>query len=152
MNNLFLVFVFVMCFNQSVFALSNKEMFELQKECSNISENYFKKGWGNIKPQVFYQSHYNQNLNKCFIEVSSTVENSLAYTVLNTLTNKEYGFLYIWQPANKNFGESELQQCKINGSNCRSVKEFNDYVKDIMAEDGIEISQAYISLQVKGQK
>jgi hypothetical protein len=159
MNNLLLVFVFVMCFNQSVFALSNKEIFDLQKECSNISENRFNNAWDKNNPLVFYQSHYNQNLNKCFMEVSETIlpgnpdkGNSLSYTVFDTLTKKEYGYVYIWRPANKKYWEGELQECEINGSDCNSVKEFNDYVKDIMAEDSIKIDQAFISLEVKDKK
>lgn len=125
------------------YAVSSKEDYELQERCGKRAEEFFKKKYGNgvtkIKggqQETEYINHYNKNLNKCFIKLTTSnvlykqqrpeVVTSFEILVLDINTNIEYArFINIYQ-------KERPALCKVEERTCRDLEEWEKLTKIYM--------------------
>ena len=130
---IFLFIFFILLSVEITDAATEKEKFELQKECSKEGEDFFKKNWlqetGWIRD---YTTHYNSDLNKCLIEIRETQilnskddqGNIVSYSVMNVLSRKELVNIAFHRLPGKKYWESEIFDCTGKTAPCQSTKEF----------------------------
>jgi hypothetical protein len=116
--------------------------FSNQEQCAKDSTDFFNK-WmkGSIESvsesaSDGYISHFNQSLNKCFIEFSNGIGNGVFYELADSVAGTEYAEIK-WDMPN----EDNPNWCTIypNGNitdsiskNCSSKMEFDNFVKPYM--------------------
>ncbi|MBM4274767.1 MAG: hypothetical protein FJ134_09970 [Deltaproteobacteria bacterium] len=100
-----LFFMFGLFLFNIAYAASVKEEYELQERCKKSVDAWFQKEWDgkgihedkDLITMVDYQNHYNKKLNKCFVLVTTTMDNkksknSTKHIVLFDINeNKQYG-------------------------------------------------------------
>jgi len=129
------------------FSRSEKEIKgddELQKECGEKSEEYFKKEYGGgilngekgERLTSSYTDHYNKKFHTCFtlinstefINVSGKIESIRMKTFFDLNENRKYGSLIQFENDNKPCS------CRILEKYCDSEKEWGTLVKPYMEE------------------
>jgi hypothetical protein len=111
-----------------------------QEKCSKSAASIFKDDWqdsGSLTDSHDYKSHYNQNLNKCFIQettykVEANGRRISSNYLIDTFERKEYGsFIRI---ANKEQADYEVKptMCKMLDNYCKSEDEYESFVAQYM--------------------
>jgi len=116
----------------------DKENAAMQEQCKNRCEAYFQKKFGDRvfdnkerAGSISYKSHFNRNLNQCFIVLDENGYERSAdklyekKTLLTPVDNKQYAYFY-------NIGKSTT--CDVAGKQCQSEDEWDDLVKPYMKE------------------
>lgn len=120
------------CSNQSATnKITQKDNLDLQTKCAEQAQIFFNNKKANIDTWD-YQNHYNVTQNKCFILITETFfdKSGISETLYDIFENKEYangnfGKDGLWKPANYcNF----IDQTK----DCKSINDFNEFVKNYM--------------------
>jgi uncharacterized lipoprotein NlpE involved in copper resistance len=119
-------------------SLSQKQLkkdFELQEKCGRISKEFFKNNYydGIIKTpngkEIYYhyRNHYNNKLNKCFIEITEDGFIGKKKELLDVNENNSLGIVRM----NK---EQDIKSCYVSNKECNSEGEWNILVKPYMEE------------------
>jgi len=112
-----------------------KMTLEQQSErCYGASQNYFKdymKKQGeyaqNYQSSHYqYSNHYNQKLNKCFIDIVNNESYEYHSTVYDVYENKEWGGI-------DTAGET-VGNCGLQKKGCKSKVEFNNLIQPLMEQ------------------
>ena len=125
------------CNNQKSSVSEDKKVnYQLQEQCGKSCKEYFIKTYGELDEQTDvdgwwkndFNSHYNKNLNKCFILVDS--KNSYKMNrkrLLEINENKDYG--KYWKGSN-----GVTTNCYVLDKKCDSEEEWNTLVRPYMEE------------------
>lgn len=114
------------------------ETMELENKCSVASDRFFKENGFDPKNSVF-QNHYNNNLNKCFINIKSAKvgeDGRLSFhkVLYDVYGHKMYGE-YSWKPEDgKNYWEVKPTACSILDKPCQAIEDYESFVKPYMEE------------------
>lgn len=118
----------------------NNNNFSYQEKCAGDSTKFFDKYIQGSARSISdgYVSHYNQSLNKCFIELSSGVgtSNDIIYELADAVEGTEYGEIE-WTPPNENKPGWCTLYPSGNGvssdfKSCNSKIEFDNFAKPYM--------------------
>jgi hypothetical protein len=127
--------------NAKLESKSKTTSLELQAECAKQAHEAFKlNGWeGN--QWASFTNHYNEKLNKCFVEIENTDTKTspgkigVTNTVSDAFEGKVYG-QYIWiSEKNKQYFEVPPFQCEVTLTSgekkiCRSSDEFDALIRN----------------------
>ncbi|MDD4954639.1 MAG: hypothetical protein PHP17_01170 [Candidatus Omnitrophica bacterium] len=111
---------------------------ELQNKCFAAASAFFKESGFDSKSSGF-QNHYNNKLNKCFINIKSAKMgedgrlsfNNLLYDVYN---RKKYGE-YSWKPEEgKNYWEVKPTVCFMLDKDCGAIEDYENFIKVYIEE------------------
>jgi hypothetical protein len=110
--------------------------YDLQEKCARDAYGLYKREWVDAEsnPGSSYTNHYNAQLEKCFIVVTSFLlgkQSSVHKTLLDVLENREMGTL------DKITGDVPPYQCEITGTKCASLAEWDALTKPYR-EDAID--------------
>jgi hypothetical protein len=102
---------------------SNSNNLANQEKCSKKSLEFFTAtgGGGN------FSNHYNDKLNKCFIDIIDVGSQAYSETLYDVYENKKYGGFYMSYEKN-----SEPTICWFLDKTCQSQNEFDEFVKQYM--------------------
>jgi len=114
----------------------SKEDYESQEICSKQSKKFFQNKYGNRTTSngnrqgfSIYKCHYNKNMNKCFILITTTeTMGNITWkykSIFDIKENQEIG--------NCNFSKGSWVMCKVSGKVCNS-EEWDSLVKPYMTE------------------
>jgi uncharacterized protein YxeA len=117
-----------------------------QQDCANqASKAYIAEGFGSADQSraiTSYVDHYNQKLNKCFIEITDNTGSSLLMiTLLDAYELKEYAsYMYFWGPKGNNGGpnpvcslDEQIPDVSARAPDCTSQTGFDSYVSPYMS-------------------
>ncbi|MBU3562836.1 MULTISPECIES: hypothetical protein [Polynucleobacter] len=118
--------------------LSAEKSLELSKKCSDQSIIAFKQLGFKVGTTDFYENHYNNKLNKCFILIQSPIATASANKqLIDAFELKSYAY---WEVRfdNKKL-ENAFQVCEITIPNepkklCKSADDFDKFVSAYMNE------------------
>lgn len=113
--------------------------FDLQERCAEQSRKTFNDLGFKAKDLASYENHYNEKLNKCFIEIRNSTPSSdgrmvVSRNVSDALEGKVFGE-YIWQSDKvKKYWEVAPLMCKVTLPSredrlCKSEDEFKELLK-----------------------
>jgi hypothetical protein len=107
----------------------NHMLYQLEKNCSQLAAETFRRETANDEDRVDYRAHYNAHLNKCFYAeryVSLTPVGIDIWVYLFDLhTNRIHGGFH----RSTNIG---LFYCSLENKECHSETEWNELVKPYM--------------------
>ena len=117
---------------------SKSGILDLQEKCAKQARELFKSdGWEKEKMASF-TNHYNQRLNKCFVQVESTHDGTWTSTfVADAFEGKGYGQYYWESVRGKKYWEVPPFRCKVMSlggeeTDCHSDEEFKTAMKQYM--------------------
>lgn len=120
-------------------AVSKAAGFDLQAKCAKRALDVWKAGGWDHKKTATYSNHYNEKLNKCFMRIDTTTEESGAdvtfETVMDAFESKGYAE-FIWKVDHKS-GDSKSMRCSAllpsgEAITCTSPEEFDAIIKQYM--------------------
>jgi hypothetical protein len=119
---------------------------ESQEKCADgARKSYLADGWDKAKANTLnsYTNHYNEKLNRCFIEVVSTQitpSTGRIFTsrqVSDAFEGRLYSAIYINKTKEDPPGSLPVFQCELNTpsgekKSCRTVEEYETFIKQYM--------------------
>lgn len=117
---------------------SPAEIIELKNNCFAAASNFFKENGFDSKDCTF-QNHYNNKLNKCFINIKSArmgEDGHLSFhkALYDVYDRKMYGE-YSWKPeGGKNYWEIKPTTCFVLDKSCQAIEDYENFVKTYMEE------------------
>lgn len=125
--------------NAKLTSVSRAVDFDLQARCAKQASDVWKTGGWDRKKLATYSSHYNDKLQKCFMRIDTSTEESGAdvtfETVMDAFESKGYAE-FIWK-VDHNSGDSKSMRCSAilptgEAITCTSPEEFDALVKQYM--------------------
>ena len=116
-------------------AVTKGASLDLQKKCADQSGAIYKElGWDTHQLASSYTNHYNQKMNKCFLQIERTGSGSETINLSDAFEGKVYGY-YELLPQRR----VEPLECKVwlpsgHEKICESKDEFHSLVKVYMEE------------------
>jgi hypothetical protein len=113
---------------------------ESQEKCARGAKQFFHDaGYEQKNTLAGYVCHYNKKLNKCFIEIGTTILNangsvSMAKNLFDAFEGKEYASFFRYVPKEKNYSAVKPQQCQMLDNHCTTEEEYDRFVKSYMEE------------------
>jgi hypothetical protein len=115
--------------NVKLESLSRTTNLDLQEKCAKQSRGEFEKlGWGRQEAAAF-MNHYNQKLNKCFMEVEHTDETGQYRSVFDAFEGKVYG---LYQANARGTGVCKVTMLSGDERTCHSSEGFDSLVKQYL--------------------
>jgi len=119
-----------------------RSIFELQERCAEQARKSFNDMGYNKKDMAGFENHYNEKLNKCFVEITNTQtvargEVMTTRMIFDALEGKNYGE-YFWQTEKgKKYWEVAPFVCDVIAPSgekqfCKSDEEFKELMKPYM--------------------
>lgn len=130
-------FVLFLPNNQGVSAKSTAksagEIVELQNKCFAAASEFFKENGFDLKNSGF-QNHYNNKLNKCFINIKSAKMGEDGrlnfHNALYDVYNRKMYAEYSWKPEEgKNYWEVKPTACFTLDKSCAAIEDYENFVK-----------------------
>ncbi len=127
------------------YASPHENTYDNNDRCSNAAEREFEREWGDgLLPNkgnptvATYKTHYNADLNKCFMLVQIMTSNTRhgsasvrSFVLIDVYEGVEFGSF--GERAGKFIGKSrETSSCEVNQVKCSSREEFLQQVKIYM--------------------
>lgn len=125
--------------NAKLASVSQATDFDLQAKCAKQASDVWKAGGWDRKKLATYSNHYNDKLQKCFMRIDTSTEESGAdvtfETVMDAFESKGYAE-FIWR-VDHNSGDSKSMRCSAilptgEAITCTSPEEFDALVKQYM--------------------
>lgn len=105
---------------------------ELQAKCSEQGAKVFA-DLGYATKDALYYTHYNSQINKCFIDIRYTESNWFYRDFLDAFERKQYGIM--WQGENEHKpGTCNVRLTSGQWRRCQSSDEFNEVVNTYMED------------------
>ena len=125
--------------NAKLDSVSQAADFDLQAKCAKQAADVWKAGGWDRKKLATYSNHYNDKLQKCFMRIATSTEESGAdvtyETVMDAFESKGYAE-FIWKVDHKS-GDSKSMRCSAilptgEAITCTSPEEFDALVNQYM--------------------
>jgi len=110
---------------------------DLQAKCADQSRKEFVSNGWDKRPLTTFSNHYNERLNKCFIEIEDDGVNGTSRVVSDAFEGKVYGNYMWFSKKGKKYWEVPPIMCKVTmpaGEEklCNSSDEFDALLKPYM--------------------
>lgn len=112
--------------------------FSYQERCASAANNFYTKNGFDENNSVHngYISHWNKSLDKCFIELSNGLGDSIIYELADAVEGTEYGEIQWTIPNEDKPGWCMLYPSgsgvESSSKSCNSKTEFDNFVKTYM--------------------
>ncbi|MDD4182213.1 MAG: hypothetical protein PHT53_00105 [Candidatus Omnitrophica bacterium] len=125
-------------FSGEVASKSASEIMDFENKCFSAASEFFKENGFDPKNSGF-QNHYNNKLNKCFINIKSAKvgeDGRLSfYKALYDVYNRKMYGENSWKPEEgKNYWEVKPTVCSILDKPCQAIEDYENLVKIYMEE------------------
>jgi hypothetical protein len=122
--------------------LAKKTNLELQEKCAKRAKEYFDEKWS-VAPAgmaVDYSCHFNNKLNKCFINIR-TLDNAPSYMAnISQLFDAYEGVQYaefsklVKMGEGRKYDDIPPEKCLVAGTSCKSNNEYQNLVRPYLTE------------------
>ena len=120
-------------------SMSKAAGFDLQAKCAKQALDAWKAGGWDRKKLATYSNHYNEKLQKCFMQIQTTTQESGADVTFETVTDpfESKGYAeFIWKVDHKS-GDSKSMRCSAllpsgEAITCTSPEEFDEIIQQYM--------------------
>jgi hypothetical protein len=112
---------------------------DLQERCAQAAEKTFRSSGWKTELGSAYQSHYNQTLGVCLIEIEGHTEGGVTKSVSDAIEGRLYA-LYVWiQKPGKKYWEVPPVTCQLiptqkEKRDCTSDREYTDFAASLMEQ------------------